>query len=623
MHCVIERGTRGWVLRDLESANGTYLNGRRCEEAALIDGDVLQIGRARFIFDAGALRPAPCLRQVRLDVRGLVQRAYRRGRPITQLDDVSFTVYPNEVVAIVGPSGAGKTTLINALNGLRPAAEGEVFYNGIPFYEHVERFRAGIGFVPQDDIIHRELPVHSVLRYAARLRLPDETSDEDVETLIEEVLAELDLTHRRDAVVSTLSGGERKRVNIGVELLTRPSLLLLDEPTSGLDPGLERRVVALIRRLSGEGRTVLFVTHATESIAQCDLVLFLGRRGQVAFFGPPEAALEFFGVDDYAEAYLKLSGPEEEKNPWPELFRGSRYYREFVLRRQERLTHVEAPPEPPPARGARPLAHLPVLLRRQLEVMKGDVRNLLILLLQAPAIAVILALIYQPNTFTDDLATTPGEPPPVRDGAELLFLMVIAALWFGTVNAAREISKERAIFTRERLAGVGISPYLLSKVGVLALVGLVQSLLLLGIIGLRIEFTSDSGTWWMLLATLFMASVAAGMIGLAMSAAAANSDQAVSLVPVVLLPQVVLSGLLLDPSDLGPLSGVANLAPARWAYGGLAALTDLGGLYSETGIARSAKEIFDTDPVHALAALTVIAAACLAASAAALALRQR
>lgn len=620
-HCVLERTGDGWILRDLNSANGTWLNGQPCETAAVRDGDLLRVGSARFVFRSGRLVPCLAGREVRIDVCGLRQELRRRGRSPVLLEDVSFTVYPNELVAIVGASGAGKSTLINALTGLRPASHGAVYYNGVSFYDHLESLRAGIGYVPQEDIIHRELTVSSVLHYAARLRLPPDTPAPEIETLIEEVLAELSLEHRRQAVVSTLSGGERKRVNIGVELLTRPSLLLLDEPTSGLDPGLERRVVALIRRLTDEGRTVLFVTHATESIAQCDLLLFLARGGRVAFFGPPRAALEFFGVTEFAEAYVKLNAEEDEVD-WPARFRESEYYDEYVRQRGRELAGATAVPAPPPPPRVAPLAQFATLARRYAEVLRGDPRNVLILLLQAPFIALILALIYGTNTFTNEVPTAPGASPPVKDAPELLFLLVIAALWFGTVNSARELTKERAIYIRERLVNLRLWPYLFSKLALLSGLCLVQSSLLLGIVGARIPFNVDPATWGQMLLTLFLASLASTLLGLALSAFAHSSDQAMSLVPVALLPQVIFSGMLIGLDDLGPLRAVSNVVPGRWAYGGLAALAGLPDRFEKVGIGRHVKDVFDTSPTGALLALGTLCGVLLLAAWCALALRE-
>lgn len=635
-HAALVRTLHGDYLEDLGSANGTYVGSqalRPGERHPLREGDAVLLGglelcyRQRTLIEVPPSQPEE-IRSVRVDVRNLRQVVRRRGREWVLLDDVSFTVYPREVVGIVGASGAGKSTLVNALNGMRPAVAGSVLYNHLSFYEDPEAFRGVIGYVPQEDIVHRQLTVASVLRYAAELRLPPESSSTEIEARLEAVLAELELTHRRDAVVSTLSGGERKRVNIGVELLTRPSLLLLDEPTSGLDPGLERRVVALIRRLAGEGRTLLFVTHATESISQCDLVLFLAPGGHVAFYGPPAAALEFFGVEEFAEAYLKLNGDRDAEghNPWPERFRHSPHYETYVVQRRRcsgqspedaaRVSSLERRPTLSPTR------QLALLGRRYLEVMKGDRRNLGVLLLQAPLIAGIVGAIYPANVFTDDLPRSAGAAPPVKDAGELLFLLVIAALWFGTINSAREISKERAIYLRERLAGLRVWPYLLSKVGVLGLLCLIQAGMLLVGVGARIDFHAEGVAWWQLFGVLSMASLAATMQGLLLSSFSNSTDQAASLVPLVLLPQVIFSGMLLGLDDLGPFRAVANVMPGRWVYGGLAALTRLPDLYADTGISRNVKDVFYTDPAAALVALAVISLACLVAAATALTSRQ-
>lgn len=634
-HAALFRSPHGDRLEDLGSTNGTWIDERMLTPGlpvALVEGDRVRLGNLELHYSEGRLVELPPsspdeLREVRVDVCGLRQTVARRGRELVLLDDVSFSVYPRELVGIVGASGAGKTTLINALNGMQPAVNGCVFYNGISFYEDPDAFRGAIGYVPQEDIVHRQLTVYSVLAYAARLRLPPETSALAIHERIEAVLAELELNHRRDAVVATLSGGERKRVNIGVELLTRPSLLLFDEPTSGLDPGLERRVVGLLRNLAEEGRTVLCVTHATESMAQCDLVLFLAPGGQVAFFGPPAAALEFFEVREFAEAYLKLNAAQENgtENPWPQRFRESRYYDIYVRQRQRSLPTreegQEAARQLEHRRILSPLGQLQLLSRRYLDVLKGDRRHLAILLLQAPFIAGILAAIYASNTFTDDRATRVGAPPPVKDAGELLFLLVIAALWFGTVNSAREISKERTIYLRERLAGVRIWPYLLSKAGVLALLCGIQAATLLGIVQLKVNFHVLGTDAWQLFGVLALASLAATMQGLVLSAYSNSTDQSVSLVPIVLLPQVIFSGMLIELGDLGPAQVVANLMPGRWAYGGLANLTRLPELYDDAGIGRNAKGVFDTPPEAALAALALISVACLVAAAMALAHR--
>lgn len=572
-HCQIVETPQGFLLEDLKSRNGTFLNG------VLVGGpeplqveDEVAVGLHRFVFRNKTLEHYAQDGTVRLDITDLCQTVQKAGQPMPLLRNVSFVLPPREFVAIVGASGAGKSTLLNAMTGFRPATGGAILLNGVDFYSHLELFRTIIGYVPQEDIVHRELPVASVLRYAARLRLPPDTTDAEIEKLLDTTLAELELSHRKTAAVSTLSGGERKRVNVAVELLTRPSLLFLDEPTSGLDPGLERKFVELVKRLAREGRSVVMVTHATSSIAECDKLLFMARGGRVAFYGPPQDALDFFGVTDYADLYLKVNDNSLPPEHWQERYLASDYHRRYV---QEPLAHT-----PQHRKGqtvhvakhlgatrARPSAsdQFSLLCRRYLDTFQGDMRNTLFLVAQAPIIALLLAAVFRPDIFD-----SPPNFSPKKSGL-LLFCMVISALLFGIVNSARELTKESAIYRRERLVNLSAAPYLLSKAAVLSGFCLIQTLLLVGIVRLRVDFHIEAGAFVSLFVTTFLATLCGMMIGLTVSAAAATNDQAMSLVPVAVLPQIIFSGLL----EIESLNLISQLMPSYWAYGALGNLTHL------------------------------------------------
>ena len=249
----------------------------------------------------------------RIDVAGVTADAAAR----VVLNDVSLSIAPGELVALVGGSGAGKTTLLEAMAGLRPVAAGVVAHDGAPV--RADRRVAGIGFVPQDDIVHRELPLRRVLRYAARLRLPAGTSRAEVEQIVERVLCDLDIADRVDVRVGDLSGGQRKRASIAVELLTRPRVLFLDEPTSGLDPSTSTDVLGVLSRLTREGVTVVLTTHNPADIEACDRVVFLAPGGYLAFAGTPRAAWDYFGVADLSLAYRRLSR-EESPAAWATRF---------------------------------------------------------------------------------------------------------------------------------------------------------------------------------------------------------------------------------------------------------------------------------------------------------------
>ena len=244
------------------------------------------------------------------------------------LKDVSFGVPEKSLIAVIGPSGSGKSTLLKALTGYRPANQGDVLYDNRNLYKQFAELRQRIGLVPQDDILHKELTVKKALKYAAKLRFPADTTTAEREARIDEVLRELKLDIHKEKKVTSLSGGQRKRVSVALELLTKPSLIFLDEPTSGLDPGMDRDVMQLLRGLADDGRTVLVVTHSVAELAICDKLLVMAPGGSVAYFGPPEEALNFFGYDTWADVFSAFENYRDYD--WAGRWKGSQHYQMYA-----------------------------------------------------------------------------------------------------------------------------------------------------------------------------------------------------------------------------------------------------------------------------------------------------
>ena len=347
-----------YVIEDADSSNGTFVNGERIaagEPRSLRPGDVIRVGPIKFVFAPERLEQVDESRDLGLDALHLKKFV---GKGFNLLQDISLSIRPREFVAIVGVSGSGKSTLLDALNGFRPATDGAVLVNGTDLYRNFDAYRTNLGYVPQDDTIHKELPVYEALNYAARLRLPADTTPAERQKRVMEVLETLGLTERKDVQIQRLSGGQRKRVCIGTELLTRPGLFFLDEATSGLDPGTERQMMRVLRKLADQGHTILLVTHATKNVMLCDQAVFLAKGGHLAYYGPPEKALSHFGVEDFDAIYEKLEG-ESTPEAWAEGYRQSPQYQEFVLDRLPRDAGVQvdalppqemAPPAPQPIR---------------------------------------------------------------------------------------------------------------------------------------------------------------------------------------------------------------------------------------------------------------------------------
>jgi ABC-type multidrug transport system ATPase subunit/pSer/pThr/pTyr-binding forkhead associated (FHA) protein len=556
------------VLRDGGSAHGTYVNGARITERPLAPGDVVQIGTFRLTYDGDSLDTLDQRGAIRIDAQHLVRRA---GDKVL-LDDASLSIEPCEFVAIVGGSGAGKSTLMMALCGFLPADQGRVLINGDDLYASFDAYRSILGYVPQEDILHRALPVRRALRYAARLRLPADTAPAEIEDRITRVLELVEMSEHEHKIIDELSGGQRKRVSIACELLAEPPLLFLDEPTSGLDPGLERKLMFTLRKLADGGRTIVLVTHATANIRQCDHIVFLSG-GRVVYFGPPFQAPELFGAVDFADIYVAVDSHTNPRAPeeWQARYRTSLQHQKYAVERPARVTSVaSASASEEKERRRRRYAHSPlfelrVLVRRYLDLIVNDRRNLVLLLLQAPVIALLLLLVAGPDSFFD------------RVGAKKLgFMLSATGVWFGVINAAREICKETPVLRRERLAGLGVGPYVLSKIIALALLVCVQSALLLCVLALRVRFPTHGVIVPGVLeiyVTIVLAGLAGISLGLCVSVVASTADKATSLIPIVLVPQVLFAGIMFGLA--GVTAAASWLTSSRWSMDALGAIVDL------------------------------------------------
>ncbi|MBN1934927.1 MAG: FHA domain-containing protein [Anaerolineae bacterium] len=403
-HARLDRGPQGDVLTDLNSTNSTFVNGQRITSRQLQPGDIIQIGPFRLSYTAAGLAPSAQVGLVRLDARNLSREVQDRktGKPKLILNDVTFSIQPGEFVAVVGGSGAGKSTLMKALNGQVRATSGQVLLNGDDFYARFDQYRSMIGYVPQQDIVHRDLTVESALRYAARLRLPPDMQPREIERRIDDALERLDILDKKKDAVSTLSGGQLKRVNIAVEMLADPDLFFLDEPSSGLDPGTEKKLMYDMQRVSDSGKTVILITHATDNVGLCDHVVFLGYGGKLVFFGPPQEALAFFQAESFADIYLKLNKPVDVDR-WQQQFSSSPLHQQYVQKRIVSQMQPLVPSEKTKAPRLGLIGNLRqflILTQRYFELVSRSKFSLFILLAVMPIIGLMMLLVAKPFWLT-------------------------------------------------------------------------------------------------------------------------------------------------------------------------------------------------------------------------------
>ncbi|WP_030272314.1 FHA domain-containing protein [Streptomyces sp. NRRL B-24484] len=559
-----------WEIVDLGSHNGTYLNGQPVLDALVGEGDLIGIGHSVFCLVGDELQQFVDTGDVDLDVDGLGVTV-DGGRRL--LDSVTFPVGQKMLLAVAGPSGAGKSTLLNALTGLRPANEGTVRYDGRDLYRDYAELRRRIGLVPQDDILHTQLQVRRALRYAAELRFPDDTAAAEREARVEEVITELGLEKRADQVISSLSGGQRKRVSVALELLTKPSLLFLDEPTSGLDPGMDRSVMQMLRNLADDGRTVIVVTHSVLSLDVCDRLLLLAPGGRIAFYGPPGETLDFFGFQQWPDAFDAFENDTERD--WAGQFRSSPSYRRYIAGAMDRpgpapgTTPAAAEtPAPKPPRPQRWHHQVGTLVRRYATALTAD-RTFLAVMIALPFVMGVMARALAGKKLAEDSVFN------------ALLILCVGAVLTGAANSVRELVKERVIYQRERAVGLSRSAYLWSKIIVLGTVTVVQAVVLTMVALLGVDLRPQGGGGVLmpplLEITLAVALLAftAMMLGLLISALVKKEEVTMPLLVLVAIVQVVFCGALIQLNSTPVLAQLSWLVPSRWAFAAMASTVDL------------------------------------------------
>jgi ABC-type multidrug transport system ATPase subunit/pSer/pThr/pTyr-binding forkhead associated (FHA) protein/ABC-type multidrug transport system permease subunit len=580
-HTRISRGAEGMFVEDLGSRNGTFVNGARIRgRVRVAPGQEIGLGSFRFhLAEGGTLERREYHGNVSIEAAGVVVNAPDGHR---LLDPVSMTVYPSELVALMGPSSAGKTTLLKALNGYTPPAQGQVLFNGANLYASYDLFRQQMGYVPQDDIVHSGLTVREALYFSTKLRT--DLSDAEIERRIDKVLEELGLLDKKNSIIGSperkvLSGGQRKRVNIAMELISDTPVLFLDEPTSGLSSYDAEGVVRVLKRLSREGKTIITTIHQPSIVVfrQFDDLIMISRDsggcGAMVYFGPayPDA-IEFFDASAAPQAPAAREG--KDKTPealmtglassptadWSARFAASPYHHQFVQDRSGKAVHADTPAEQKARRGFG-LKQWLTLTRRNALLKIRDTGQLVVLLLQAPLFAALIAIVYKRLVVPtqDDYITR-----LTQQISGIHFLMVVAAIWFGCNNAARDIVGEWSIFQRERMVNLKLPSYVFSKLAVLFGLCVFQCVALLGIVTV---FCGLTGSFFQTASVLVVASLVGTALGLAISARATTTESAIALLPVVLLPIIALGGGLSPIYKMRTLAQTASyMVPSRWAF---------------------------------------------------------
>jgi ABC transport system ATP-binding/permease protein len=633
-------------IEDCGSSNGTHVRGQR-----IPPGHKVPVANGEKIF----IGPMPLLIQVGAGMLSVIveDQAEWAGRPVyeieawdllvqvrdrddpsqmkTLLEHVSFKALPGDLIALMGPSGAGKTTLLLALNGYLPPSAGQVRINGQDLYAIYDALRGSIGYVPQDDIVHPELTVYEAVRYSARFRLPPDYSELEIDRRVSTTLAQLGLENVAHLEIGRperkiLSGGQRKRVNIAMELVTDPVIMFLDEPTSGLAADDTTALVQLLSDLAkATGKTIICTIHqpAKDEYEKFNLALILGQGGIAMYYGPTVEGYRFFGswltrqgkshaLDNPRDMFdmlnqrerpiweaLRAQHPHAPRSAARQLAAGE-WRAEFfnpqnpvygAMYSGRRAIGAGSAPGALPRGRRRIRGQFSLLLGRYLKVKRRDVVGTAIMLAQAPIIGVLLAMVFgfqseaipywclgalqqlgersgELRGGTDALIQSMHKTP---DHAGAIFFLVVAAVWFGTSNAAREIVSERSIYVRERMVNLTLFNYVFSKFLLLSLFCVIQCSVLLSIVFFSLGFHGGMEAFGIELGTMIITAMNSVALGLLVSTVVTSSEAAMALTPIALIPQVVLGGLMVPMTTNFLLEYPMFVVPARWGFQGLVA----------------------------------------------------
>jgi len=560
-HAKITKDVNGYYISSFDSKSGVILNNSILRGQMLLkDKDVILINNIKLIYNNNMILYEKYDYGVRLDAIDVVKTVRLKGRNKDISQHVDFTATPGEFIAFVGGSGAGKSTFLKCISGVSKPTSGQVLINGNDLFNNYAVLKNLIGYVPQENIIFDDLTLIDMLKYAANLRMPDDATTIEKNNRIKEVLEIVELSDKKDVMIRNLSGGQKKRSCIAVELIADPKLFFLDEPTSGLDPGTERSIMKTLRKMANSGKTIILVTHNTLNLHLCDKVVFFGYGGKLCFDGKPQDALTFFKVNDFVDIYNMLNS---NTDGWHEAFNKSNY------RKKSKIEAIESN-SVNNTKAKSFFKQFFTLLRRKFKTLFNNKQQLLLLFGQAPLIAILLSIVVTDNLFYS-----------YEETKAILFTISTAAIWIGLLNSIQEVCKERIILEKEFMADLRLSAYLSSKVVYLFLISLVQAILLITSFMLVVDVPQMGllFSWYIeSIFIVFLTIFSASSMGLLVSSVSKDSSVALTMPTLLLVPQLLFSGMLFPLN--GIVDKVSNFILCRWSVEALGTVNDLNSLVS-------------------------------------------
>lgn len=495
-----------------------------------------------------------------------------KNTPKKILSDLSLTINSGEFVAIVGCSGAGKTTLMNILSGYSRPSKGKVYIEGLDILKEEEYFKGKIAYVPQEEILDQTLTLYKSLEYSLKLRIKN-IDKEEIKKTVNRVLEILELSHVKNTMIKNLSGGEKKRASIATEMLSDPNLFLLDEPTSGLDANIEKKIMIKLREIANTGKTIIITAHTVSNLNLCDKVIFMGTNGRVCYYGPYKDIFKYFGVKEFVDIYDIL---KENSEIW---------YKKFIA--SQKLVEVKPQPKKNDKRRVGFSSQTITLVKRYTSSLINNKFMLLLLLGQALLMALLICLATEKESLLNPLTAS-----------MMCAAFTMASMWLGLFNTIQEIVKERDMLKKEYMSGLNFTSYIVSKIIVVAILCLYQATTCVTIVYFHLNPRPEDGlifsTLLELIINFFLVAFSTSIIGLFISSMVKETKTTLIFSPLYMMIQMLFSGMFIPFVKL--TKNISYFTSGRWGYESFGTISNL----TKYGVLEPSTNFFKFSQNHVL-----------------------
>lgn len=495
-----------------------------------------------------------------------------KNKPKKILSNLTLKINSGEFVAIVGCSGAGKTTLMNILSGYNKPSEGKVYINGLDILKEEEYFKGKIAYVPQEEILDQTLTLYKSLEYSLKLRIKGVKKDE-VKKTINNVLKILELSHVKNTMIKNLSGGEKKRASIATEMLSDPKIFLLDEPTSGLDANIEKKIMLKLREIANTGKTIIITAHTVSNLNLCDKVIFMGTNGRICYYGPYKDIFNYFNVKEFVDIYDIL---KEDTGTWYKKFINNNKPVQIEIKEKEKVNNRVGF-----------FRQTLTLVKRYISSLINNKFMLVLLLGQALLMAFLICLATEKESLLNPLTAS-----------MMCAAFTMASIWLGLFNTIQEIVKERDMLKKEYMSGLNFASYILSKIIVVGILCLYQAISCVTIVYFHLSPRPEAELIFSpliaLIINFFLIAFSSSVIGLFISSIVKDTKTTLIMSPLYMMIQMLFSGMFIPFVKL--TEKISYFTTGRWGFESFGTISNL----TAYGVLEPASKFFNFTKDHLL-----------------------